>query len=44
MNIINKQVTDKVKGNITSVINPTKKIADLEKSFSFPLLLKIKLL
>lgn len=35
MNIINKQVTDKVKDNIISVINPTKKIADLEKKLQF---------
>lgn len=35
MNIINKQGIDKVKGDITSVINPSKKIADLEKKFQF---------
>ncbi len=35
MNIINKQGINKVKDDITSVINPSKRIADLEKKFQF---------
>ncbi|MDP5230485.1 MAG: hypothetical protein NWQ38_08840 [Cellulophaga sp.] len=35
MNIINKQGIEKVQNDITSVINPTKKITDLEKKFEF---------
>ena len=35
MNVFQKQDIDKVQENITSVINPTKKIIDLEKKFKF---------
>jgi len=35
MNIIQKRDIDKVQDNITSIINPTKKITDLEKKYKF---------
>ena len=35
MNVVQKQDIDKVQKNITSAINPTKKITDLEKKFEF---------
>lgn len=35
MNVFNKRDIDKVQDGITAVINPTKKISDLEKRFKF---------
>lgn len=35
MNIFNKHGIDRVQGDIVAVINPTKKITDLEKKFQF---------